>query len=92
MNAQSQWEPAEVMARGRALYDAEIRAQVDSPENRGRMLSIDILTGDWEMDDSYIDTTLRLRARHPDPVIATLRIGYRAAFTRGGRLVPDSSC
>jgi hypothetical protein len=89
MNAQSRYSPEEVMARGKAIYDAQIRPQVEKEGNWGKLVSIEVFTGDYEMGDSHVETTMRLRNRHVDPVIATLRIGYRAAFTRSGRMTPD---
>jgi hypothetical protein len=90
MNAQATISPNEVIERGQALYDTRIRAAVDTPQNHGKFVSIDVLSGDYEIGENHTDTTLNLRRRHPDPVIATLRIGFRAAFTRGGRMTPES--
>lgn len=73
MSAQTQWSPQEIAARGRDL---------------GSFISLDILSGDYEVGSSHVETALNLRKRHRDPVIATLRIGYRATFTRNGRMTP----
>lgn len=73
----------------RALYEASVRATVDNPQNQGSFISLDILSGDYEVGSSHVETTLNLRKRHHDPVIATLRIGYRATFTRNGRMTPE---
>jgi hypothetical protein len=89
MSAQTQIPPQEIVARGRALYEQNIRHQVDTPQNHGQFISLDILSGDYEIGTSHIQTTLRLRERHPDPAITTLRIGYRATFTRNGRMTPE---
>ena len=89
MNAQTQLPPHEIATRGRDLYESHIRALVDTPQNQGHFLSLDILSGDYEVGKSHVQTTLRLRERHPNPVITTLRIGYRATFTRNGRMTPE---
>ena len=89
MSAQTQLPTQEIAARGRVLYEQSLRELVDTPQNQGQFLSLDILSGDYEIGNSHVQTTLRLRERHPDPVITTLRIGYRATFTRNGRMTPE---
>lgn len=89
MNAQSQHTPQEVVHLGRTVYESKIRSQVETPENQGKLISIEVFTGDYEVGENHMETTLRLRNRHPDPVIATLRIGYLAAFTLSGRMTRE---
>ena len=83
-----QYSPEEVEARGRAIYEHQIRDQVET-RNRGRFLVMDIKTGDYEMDDDDPTATQRVLARRPDAVLYGLRIGYRAAYRLGGRFVPE---
>jgi hypothetical protein len=90
MNAQSKHTPQEVVALGRSVYDASIRLRVETPENIGKLISIEVLTGDYEIGESSLETIPPLRGRHADPVVATLRIGYKAAFTRSGRLTRET--
>ena len=77
----------EIGRRGEELYEKSIRAQVETEENIGKLVSIDIETGDYEIgDDTSIDAPLRLHAKHPGAAIYTLRIGYNAAVALGGVL------
>lgn len=48
------------------------------------MISIDIETGDYAIDDDLIQTGNRLLARHPDAALFGLRIGYNAVYSLGG--------
>jgi hypothetical protein len=76
----------EVARRGDALYEREIRGRVETEENIGKILSIDIATGAYEIGDDPIDTARRIQARHPGAAIWTKRIGYNAVYAVGGSL------
>ena len=79
--------PEEVARRGEALYRERIRAEVETEANIGKLVSIDVDSGEYEIgDDRSVDAPLRLHARHPGAAIYTLRIGYNAAVAIGGVL------
>ncbi len=86
----SEFSTAEAGARGQEIYQTQIRPLVDTEENVGKLLSVDILSGDYEMSDDFnhIEAVFCLRARQPNAVVYTLRIGYAAAFSRGRRQEP----
>ena len=74
----------EVAQRGKKLYRDNIRAKVESPEDIGKMVIIDVETGDYEIDEIGIDSARRLRERHPDAHLFGMRIGYNVAESFGG--------
>lgn len=76
----------ELARRGEELWDREIRRRVDTEENVGRLVSINIETGDYAVGDDLIATSRKLQARHPGAAIWTKRIGYDAVFAVGGTL------
>ena len=77
----------EVVQRGEALYATKIREQVEKETNIGKLVSIDIETGDYEIGtEDSLDAPHCLRTRHPDAAIYTKRIGYNAVFALGGVL------
>lgn len=76
----------EIEQRGEALYEQTIRPHVASEENVGKILSIDIETGEYAIGDDVLDTAGRLLKRHPGAAIWTKRIGYNAVYALGGRL------
>jgi hypothetical protein len=76
----------EVGRIGHQLYENSIRAKVETEENIGKIISIDIETGDYEIGDDVIETAERLLARNPDAAIWGERIGYNAVFAVGGSL------
>jgi len=73
--------------RGQEYYDRHLRDRLE-PEHTGKFLAPEVETGDYEMDESEVAASERVRARHPDSLFYILRVGYRAAHTIGGRLAP----
>ncbi len=53
----------EIAQRGKELYEKNIRTQVETAENIGKIISINVETGDYEIGDDLIETSLRLRAK-----------------------------
>lgn len=78
----------EIDRRGEELYQERIRALVETPENLGREIVIDVETGDYEIDADGLSASLRLLARHPNAPLYGVRIGYNAVYTLGGVLEP----
>ena len=66
----------EFARRGDALYETQIRPQVES-DHQGKVVAIDLETGDFEVDSSEITAANRLEVRHPDAQIWIVRIGSR---------------
>ena len=78
--------PEEVASRGQAIYDKQIRAKVES-EHLGQFLVIDIHTGEYEIDESDAQATVRILAKRPNAVLYGLRIGHPTAYRLGGRFL-----
>jgi hypothetical protein len=55
------------------LYEQKIRAIVDAPQNRGKMLVINVETGEYEMDDD-VAAAKRTKARFGDAALFAMRI------------------
>ena len=81
----------EVAQRGKELYEKQIRTQVETPENIGKIISIDIESGDYEIDDDLLTTCRRLQSRHHSPILWTERIGFNAVYAVGGTLARTAS-
>ena len=71
------------------FYDT-IRSQVETPEQTGRLILMDLDSGDYEIDSSRddlgLEATRRLQGRHPGASLHALRIGYRTAASFCGSL------
>jgi hypothetical protein len=78
----------EIMTRVKEIYEEQLRPSLDTDENLGKFLTIDTLSGDYEVSDDSLQNGLRLRERHAEVKTGTLRIGYATAFARGGRMRP----
>jgi hypothetical protein len=63
--------------RGETLYDTKIRPLVEAG-NIGRILAIDIESGDYAVADTRHDACKALIDKKPDVQIWTLRIGHVA--------------
>ena len=74
----------EIRARGEAIYREQIRSLVETT-GKGKLVIIDIETGDYEIDIRDVTATLKLLERRPDAVTYAVRIGYRTAYRIGGR-------
>ena len=85
MSIQMKYAPGEIVRRGKALYERELRAQLE-PGNIGKYLALNVETGEWEMGEDHSETVLRARGRFPEAGIYGLRIGYKATESLGGGL------
>lgn len=77
---------AEIERRGQELYEKAIRSKVETADNIGKILNVDIETGGFENDDDLIKAGDRLLAKHPGAAIFGLRIGYDAVYALSGTL------
>ena len=82
---QPRYSKEEFAHRDDALYESEVRAQVEEG-NHGKIVAIDIETGAFEIDSSEITACDRLEALHPDAQIWMVRIGSRHVCRFGGRM------
>lgn len=82
--AQSQFTDDEVERRGKELYEQTIRDQVETDENIGKFVVMDLESGDYEVDKDLIQAGKRLIARRPEGRRWAERIGYDVAFVIGG--------
>ena len=81
---QPRYSKEEFAQRGNALYEAQIRSQVEEG-NRGKIVAIDIETGAFEVADTSMVAVDRLYERKPDAQPWVIRIGHRAVFRFGSR-------
>ena len=69
-----------------ALY-YQLRSQIETPENIGKLILFDLVSGDYEIDDeTSFDAVHRLQDRHPGSKLHALRIGYEAVASFDGGL------
>ncbi|NQE32742.1 hypothetical protein E5S67_00458 [Microcoleus sp. IPMA8] len=74
----------EVARRAEKLYDEQIRQEVEREENIGKMVIIDIETGDYAVDKMGLESARQLRKKNPNGRLFGIRIGYKVAAAIGG--------
>ncbi|BCL37550.1 hypothetical protein [Nostoc sp. MS1] len=79
----------EVCKRAKALYDNNIRQQVETEENIGKIVIIDIETGEYAVDKTGIESARYLRQKKPLARLYGLRIGYKFAVSFCGDMERD---
>ena len=81
---------AEMDRRGQQLYQNTLRASVETPENIGKQIVMNVETGAFEIGDDGLAASRRLLARDPDAPLYGLRIGFNAVYTLSGILEPTA--
>ncbi|MFB8792201.1 MAG: hypothetical protein U7123_25980 [Potamolinea sp.] len=74
----------EVARRARKLYENSIRQNVELEDNIGKMVIIDIETGEYEVDKTGLQAARNLSEKNPNARLFGIRIGYNVAASFGG--------
>jgi hypothetical protein len=78
----AKYRPAEIAARGEAIYERDIRPLVEG-RCPGQYLVLDIETGEYEVDPDDLVATKRALAKRSGAILHGVRIGHRAAYRLG---------
>ena len=82
---QPRYSKEEFAKRGDLIYQTQIHPQIEL-NNQGKIVAIDLETGDFEVDAREIVACNRLEARRPDAQIWIVRVGSRHVRRFGGRI------
>jgi hypothetical protein len=77
------WTNEEVAITGKNTYEMQIRRLVETPDNIGKMLTLNVETGEYSIGDNPAETILNLRQKYPLSRLFTLKIGYRTGVSFG---------
>jgi hypothetical protein len=77
----------EIGRRGEEIYETRLRPLLETDTNIGKVVSIDVDSGDYEIADDLIVAGKRLQARHANARMYAKRIGYNAVYAVGGSLI-----
>ena len=86
----------EIVERGERIYHDRLQPSVETEENVGHYIAIDVETGAYVIGGSYSDvgsrleTSRELLAKNPSALIYLGLIGYPASGAIGGSLRPNS--
>ena len=74
----------ETARRGRELYEREISSEVEQdPANKGKLLALDIDTGDYSLASTSLEAVRALKARRPNARAHLIRVGSPTAVRIG---------
>ena len=76
-------------AIGRAIYNDKILPTL-GPEHKGKVVVIDVKSGDYEIAKNSLTADLRLRKRRPNAFTWAERVGSPAVYRVGARYRPRS--
>ena len=77
------WTTEEVVAAGSKLYEQKIRTLVETPANIGKMLTLDVETGEYKIGINSIEGAIELKQNRPMARLFTVRIGHDVGVSFG---------
>ena len=80
--AESRHTLDELARLGGEIFDRRIRPTL-RPDDDGKFVAIDVLSGDHEIDENDYEVIARLRSRRPSADIWLMRVGSPAAYRIG---------
>jgi hypothetical protein len=76
---------SELAGKAHQLYE-RLRDEVETPDNIGKFIVMEVDSGDYEIDEQGIESSHRLQSRYPGVALYALRIGYKTAVSFCGGL------
>ena len=73
----------EVASLGEDIYNSQIRP-VLKPEDKGKVVAIDVQSGDFSLGKHSVEAGTDLLTRHPHAKIWYRRVGFRTLYYFGG--------
>ena len=64
---------------GKSIYKKDLLPHMTDAD-KGKLVVIDVYSGDYEIDFDLIAAQLRLKRRHPDAFFYICRVGYRSTY------------
>lgn len=77
----------EVVQRGQLWYAQQIRGAIDEVQDKGKLLVINVETGEYELDADDVIAAKRAKARFGNAALFTMRVGYPTAYRLGARIL-----
>ena len=78
--ASAQYTDEEIVNLGKELYERTVKPVIPAG-NDGRVVAVDIQSGEFELADDALTSAQNLRARLPEAVIYVARVGYPGLHT-----------
>jgi len=78
----------ELARRGTEIYEGHVRSQTET-ENKGKIVAIDIETGEFSVGENILSASQPLLDRNTDAQLWAVRVGYTALHHIGGRALTE---
>lgn len=86
MQLTSQPSSQDTVQRGQQWYENGIRQQVDTEDNIGKIVAIDVATGEFVLASNHVAALAAMREKVTNPFLYFLRVGYTTPTKVGGAL------
>ena len=81
------WSREDVARRANEFYGKGIRTIVEIDENIGKMILIDVESGDYAIGKNDLDAVETLKQKNPNARLFGIRIGYDVSVALGGAVM-----
>lgn len=80
----AEYTTEEVCRLGQEIYERHLRTQLETTVNNGKILVIDVKSGQYDIGEDIVSVTKQLQSRLPNSVRYIMRIGYPGIYQVGG--------
>jgi hypothetical protein len=74
--------PEQVAVKGERIYQEKLKTVLE-PSEIGKFVAIEVESGDYFVGESIIDAIQQARAKYPDKLVHTIKVGYEGVFKMG---------
>ena len=74
--------PEQVAGKGEQFYQEQLKKKLE-PKHRGSFVAIEVNSGTYFIGSSLLEALQKARAKYPDRLFHTIRIGYEGVFKMG---------
>ena len=72
---------------GHEIYETRLKSMLETEEYISKIVSIDVLSGNYEIANDLLVSGKKLQERRPNAEMYGKRIGYNAVYSFSGSLV-----
>ena len=76
----------DVVERGETIYENKLRFELETPENKGKTLVIDVDTGEYVLDADPLKAMLVANEKFADDERYIMKVGFNAFGAIGGTI------
>jgi len=66
---------------GERIYHEKLKSMLE-PDYKGKIVAIEIDSGDYFIGDTVVEAGLKAKEKYPDKIFQFIRIGYPAVYKR----------